>query len=338
MTIHWLALGLSRTATGIERMVVRHAADLLAARQVSSDDIILTLHVDERAEWTAELDPDPRLRVVRHPTRSGRLAFPPKRHDLQGATLVHSFSGVLPSLVSALRCYTVYDWGPFTDRSMGAKARGLWCYAMIRSIAAADHVYFYSPSVASSAPLPVARLLRTKPVHLVSPPTYRPTKGDRSSSGPSEPYLLFVGTAVPRKRLERLVEAVESSGFHLVLVGDGTDRFSGPRVRGMGRVDEPTLESLYAGALAIVLISEYEGFGLPVLEAAAHGRRAIVSPEVAAIHRSERPDVLIEVDCSSAAALADALNTWVPAELTAERPVVGVGQAYLPLELTYVAR
>lgn len=337
MTIHWLALGISRTATGIERMVARHAADLLAARQASTDDVILTLHADVGAEWTAELDPDPRLRVIRHPRRSGRLAIPPRRDHLRGATLVHSFSGVLPSLHGALRCYTVHDWGPFRDPRIGAKARVLWCYAMIRSIAAADHVYFYSPLVASSAPLPVARLLRAKRVHVVSPPGYHPTTARPCLSEPSEAYLLFVGTAVPRKRLDRLVEAVESSGFRLVLAGDGTERFGGARVRGMGRVDEPTLEALYAGALAVVLISEYEGFGLPVLEAVAHGRRAIVSPEVAAVHRSERPDVLIEVDCSSADALADALNTWVPGELAAERPVVGVGQTYLPLELTYVA-
>jgi glycosyltransferase involved in cell wall biosynthesis len=84
-------------------------------------------------------------------------------------------------------------------------------------------------------------------------------------------YLLYVGAREPRKGLEVLEAAharAQAQGLdaELVLVGDG-DR----------RVDDAELAALYAGALAVVQPSYLEGFGLPPLEAAAHGTPAVVS-------------------------------------------------------------
>jgi glycosyltransferase involved in cell wall biosynthesis len=84
-------------------------------------------------------------------------------------------------------------------------------------------------------------------------------------------YLLYVGAREPRKALDVLTAAharARARGLdaELVLVGDG------------GRhVDDAGLAALYAGALAVVQPSYLEGFGLPPLEAAAHGTPAVVS-------------------------------------------------------------
>jgi glycosyltransferase involved in cell wall biosynthesis len=84
-------------------------------------------------------------------------------------------------------------------------------------------------------------------------------------------YLLFVGPREPRKAPEILDAAYSQARARgleaeLVVVGDG-----------IARVDDRELASLYAGALAVVQPSYLEGFGLPPLEAAAHGTPAVVS-------------------------------------------------------------
>jgi alpha-1,3-rhamnosyl/mannosyltransferase len=71
----------------------------------------------------------------------------------------------------------------------------------------------------------------------------------------------------------------DSLANELAVGGDG-------RVHLPGRVGVHELEALYRGADAVAYPSLYEGFGLPVLEALAHGRPTLSSstssiPEVA---------------------------------------------------------
>ncbi len=120
--------------------------------------------------------------------------------------------------------------------------------------------------------------------------------------GIRDPYFLFVGTIEPRKNLTRLIEAfVAFRGCAgprapiLVLAGrrgwladdvDAVAAKAGDAVRFLGAVSQEDLVLLYNASLAVVLVSLYEGFGLPVLEAMACGRATLVAdnsslPEVA---------------------------------------------------------
>ena len=77
-----------------------------------------------------------------------------------------------------------------------------------------------------------------------------------------------------------------------------------PRRRG-ARVDDRELASLYGGALAIVQPSFLEGFGLPPLEAAAHGTPAVVS--ALDCFAETLGDAALRVAPGDADALADAM-------------------------------
>lgn len=96
------------------------------------------------------------------------------------------------------------------------------------------------------------------------------------------PYVLFVGTVEPRKNLPRLLEAFARLGdvdAELVLVGPegwSTD-LSASRARRLGFVPRADLDGLYAGAAVVAYPSLREGFGLPVLDAMAHGAAVVTS-------------------------------------------------------------
>jgi glycosyltransferase involved in cell wall biosynthesis len=110
---------------------------------------------------------------------------------------------------------------------------------------------------------------------------------------PSPRYLLTVGSLEPRKNLRRLLAAWQEvqdrlpDDIWLVVAGAkgkslvfGDDTGVGalpPRVHLTGHVPDNLLPPLYAGAAAFAYVSEYEGFGLPPLEAMASGVPVLVS-------------------------------------------------------------
>jgi len=114
---------------------------------------------------------------------------------------------------------------------------------------------------------------------------------------PSRRYVLAVGPLEPRKNIGRLLRAwreaqeAVAGDIWLVIAGDRdrTSMFPGytgteilpPRVHLAGHVDEALMPQLYAGALAFVDVSKYEGFGLPALEAMACGVPVLVSDDSA---------------------------------------------------------
>ena len=146
----------------------------------------------------------------------------------------------------------------------------------------------------------------------------------RRRYGTGSCYFLYVGTIQPRKNLPTLIRAFASlaeggdigSDVKLVLAGKAgwlcegildTVRRSSVRDRLVltGYVPPEDLPALLSGALAYVLPSWYEGFGLPLLEAMACDAPVICSnvsslPEVAG-------DAALLIDPRDGSALAQAM-------------------------------
>ncbi len=120
--------------------------------------------------------------------------------------------------------------------------------------------------------------------------------------GESAPHLLLVGT------LDRDVFHGDASAAEQAIAAVG----SGSLVKWTGFVDDAELRHLQSGALALVLASESEGFGLPAVEAAACGTPVIATTE------SPLPDLLsgggIFIRPGDDAALLQAMRTMATDE------------------------
>lgn len=103
-------------------------------------------------------------------------------------------------------------------------------------------------------------------------------------------YVLAVGNVQPRKNLIRLIEAFEAVRSHLdcelVIVGPEHYRAELTKaaaaglagdVRFTGYVTDRQLAAFYACATAFAFPSLFEGFGLPAVEAMAHGIPVVCS-------------------------------------------------------------
>jgi len=159
------------------------------------------------------------------------------------------------------------------------------------------------------------------------PPPGHALQEVRRRYGLEKPFILFVGERRPHKNIVGLLQAFQSFrrlGYkvhHLVIVGKHYADYQEPErivealsltglVRFLDHVPEEDLPPFYRAADAFVLLSLYEGFGLPVLEAMASG-----TPVVAA-RTTSLPEVVgdagLLVDPRRPAEVALALSQVIP--------------------------
>lgn len=307
-----LAHGLSKDLTGIERVAITHA-DALSRRGIR---VFVT--ADDDARWPQHLPPDvevvPLLRTRPALIRSNRRVIAALR-----PTKIHSWGAFLP-MRGCPRSVTVHDWGPFRDVAMSYQSRLTWCLATISNVYSADLVHFFSPELASSAPILISPLIRRK--SLISRPLVRivePTPATCTLDLPQR-FCLFVGTDSDRKRLDFTAAVCAEAGVPLVAAGSGTARLGGAGgLQGLGYVAETTLEELYARCTALIMLSRYEGFGMPALEAAAHGKPLIVSYAVS-VTQGLPAALIISDQASISSAAAQLRSFWADFQSVPSHP------------------
>ncbi|WP_027185025.1 glycosyltransferase family 4 protein [Desulfovibrio inopinatus] len=154
-----------------------------------------------------------------------------------------------------------------------------------------------------------------------------PTSSGAFSSMAPKSFWLSVGTVEPRKNHARLFEAYAAfKARHghvapLVLAGGKgwlmEEAVAKLRALGIeqdvvltGYVSDETLSWLYANCYAFLYPSLFEGFGLPVLEAMAHGA-AVVTSNTSALPEVTGPHGALLVDPTESSAIADAMTRLV---------------------------
>lgn len=143
------------------------------------------------------------------------------------------------------------------------------------------------------------------------------------------PYLLYVGGDTPRKRLEWAIEVWRRFANRVHLVVCGTDRSRRDKLRAqLGAiadrvvfapfVEERDMPLLYQRAAAVLYPTEYEGFGLPALEAQAVGTPVLFS-QVAGLRELQGPGAVV-LPANDMAAWVDAVESLVERRGADARP------------------
>ncbi|MEX0984609.1 MAG: glycosyltransferase family 1 protein [Actinomycetota bacterium] len=277
-------------------------------------------------------------RVVRMPTRAllwswARTGRPRFDRVTRGAAVLHATAFVvaptrLPSLVTVHDC--AFARSPFTE----SKWVGTFDPILRRAVARGAHVHTSTEAVAAEVEdflgVPLRREGRLTVIAFGIPrlgdPSALPAGLRARLAG--EPYVLAMGSLVPRKNLTALVRAfgmLERPGVRLVLAGpDGPDRpaieaviaslppADRDRVVLAGAVADGVRRSLLEGADVLAYPSRYEGFGFPMLEAMSLGV-PVVASDVAPL-REVAGDAALLVDPDDVAGLAAALDRALSGE------------------------
>ncbi len=233
------------------------------------------------------------------------------------ADLYHSPYYLMPYRLPIPTLLTIYDLIPlrYPDYfSWSARQIFKWATALaihtatqittISQATRSDLLTYYHPNPAKVTPVPLA-----------ADPNFSPQSPEvvtvlRARLNLPEQYILYIGSNKPHKNLVRLIEAwnlvnrkseivnrkSKIVNQKLVIAGVWDARYPQAKTRGeelglsdsvrfLGPVAEADLPALYSGATTFVFPSEYEGFGLPVLEAMACGA------PVACANTSSLPEV-----------------------------------------------
>ncbi len=251
--------------------------------------------------WTRGLPPHPADRGVVHaPT----LLVPPARPGTRLVVTVHD-------VVPWTHPETLTPRGAAFHQAMGARAASTADALVTPTRAVAAAVQTYLDPQCPVFPVLSGAAVRRAPEDAAD---------RRRRLGATPPYVLFVGTAEPRKGLDVLVHAMarpEAAEPTLVVAGPlGWGDVSvealaqaagvGHRTVVTGPLSEPDLASLYSGARLLVMPSRAEGFGLPVVEAMAHGVPVVTSDDPALVEVGHGATVTTPV--GDEAALAEAIH------------------------------
>jgi glycosyltransferase involved in cell wall biosynthesis len=223
------------------------------------------------------------LRTNRHESRGiiGRVADAVSARGARGSVKhvlgdVHYLAWFLPRRGTVL---TVLDC-VFLERMRGPRLWLFWLLWYWWPLRHADQVIVISQFIRES----LLRWVRypAERIHVIPPPLSAEFEASPAPTRGARLRLLQIGTG-ENKNLMRVIEAVNSLPVTLVIIGklDASHRAQlsrfGVAYENYLDLDRADLGEQYRRADAVVFVSTYEGFGMPIIEAQAVGRPVITS-------------------------------------------------------------
>lgn len=267
-----LALGVDAwNLPGDRRGIGRYVRAILHEWETAAADRVrVTLIVPEWATWHVapryRREVDGRAYRVVSRRASARMRFDAVWFPWNGM----SWSTPHPAIA------TLHDATPFALPGIGERAASFRAAARAaRAILTDSH--FSRDELVRHLGLDAARVT-VIPLG-VAPPLPRDAAADATATRYGR-YVLSVGANEPRKRTPVLVAATVSAGLRLVVVGSGhaDEAYArAPHVTVLGHVPDDDLAALYRASHAFAYASEYEGFGLPLLEAMSYEAPVVCS-------------------------------------------------------------
>jgi glycosyltransferase involved in cell wall biosynthesis len=275
--------------SGVERYIIELVDALI--RIESDHEFVLISDAKVWPEW-------PRVKRVPLKTmgKASRLYHDHIRIrgivEEEGIDLLHSPKSTVASGLSCPSVMTIHDVIFLRyKKAYSSLWKWYWTRTVARSVERATRILCVSEQTARDVEelLPASRgkvrSIRSG-VNLESFSSFSKERGDviRKELGVEPPYFFFVGNITVRKNIPHLLDAYEKIreefAGSLILAGgisygaeDVLKRVTGKNapkdIRFLGRISDEQLSALYQGAISLVYPSQYEGFGLQVLEAMA---------------------------------------------------------------------
>lgn len=316
--------------------IARYTMNLLKGLHDISPHIRLIVFIPDDVELPAPLSTSDAFELVptpgnpRSPADQWHFA---RRLSQFKIDLLLSLDTFGPLLWPGKRLITIYDIIPIVCRDMlynSTKSRWWRLWRTFMSVQCKRSAGILTISEYSKTDIHRHLHAPVDKIHLARPGIEPPGPRDqqaiddvRREFGLAGQYMLYVGRRDPYKNLAMLVRAFAdvaggtSTTVQLVLVGQPDPRYTEAErlVRELGLsgqvvmpgyLTDRQINALYYDAAACVFPSLYEGFGLPVLEAAARGTPVIASNRTAIPEAAGDAAILLDGDDISA--WTDAMN------------------------------
>jgi glycosyltransferase involved in cell wall biosynthesis len=246
--------------------------------------------------------------------------------------------------------FVVHDFLPLTHSRFFSPAASHTHLLNVEAFAASERITVATPFLDTEMrAICNAINLPAPPIEVIPLPIAITPSSGALSPKPSNPYVVFMGGFEPRKGLSEFVEYVlahrtENDDFTAVIVGkppmiaEKHQFFLVKRIlrnrkvfRLVSGLTDTELATLMAEALAVVYVSEAEGYGLPVLESLAVGTPVITTSNDLSRHLKDLYGGVVEVFDESDAAIATIRSFTTKAHRS--RVVSTINKQALPLNV-----